>query len=51
MIGAASLREIAEAVERAAKAQDLDTVRGMHDRFCGEVTKVAEQAGLPAEQI
>jgi len=51
MIGAAPLRAIAEAVERAAKAQDLDQVRGLHDRFCGEVIRVAEQAGLPAEQI
>jgi HPt (histidine-containing phosphotransfer) domain-containing protein len=51
MIGAAPLREIAEAVERAAKAHDIGQVRGLHDRFCGEVMKVAEQAGLPAEQI
>ena len=51
MIGAAPLREIAEAVERAAKARDLGEVRGLYDRFCGEVTKVARQAGLPAEQI
>jgi HPt (histidine-containing phosphotransfer) domain-containing protein len=51
MIGAAPLREIAEAVERAAKAHDLRRVRGLHDRFCGEVQKVAEQAGLPTDQI
>jgi hypothetical protein len=51
MIGAAPLREIAEEVERAAKAHDLDLVRGLHDRFCGEVMNVARQAGLPAEQI
>jgi HPt (histidine-containing phosphotransfer) domain-containing protein len=51
MIGAASLREIAETVERAAKAHDLDKVRDLHDRFCGEVQKVAEQAGLPMDQI
>ena len=50
MIGAAPLREIAEAVERAAKAHDLGQVRGLHPRFCGEVMKVAEQAGIP-EQI
>jgi HPt (histidine-containing phosphotransfer) domain-containing protein len=49
MIGAAPLREIAEMVERAAKAHDLDRVRGLHDRFCGEVQKVAEQAGLPTD--
>lgn len=51
MIGAVPLREIAEMVERAAKAHDLDRVRGLHDRFCGEVLKVAEQAGLPTDQI
>ena len=51
MIGAAPLRAIAEAVERAAKAHDLGRVRGLHDRFCGEVLRVAEQAGLPTEQI
>jgi HPt (histidine-containing phosphotransfer) domain-containing protein len=51
MIGAAPLRAVAEAVERAAKARDLDQVRGLHDRFCGEVLKVAEQAGLPTEQV
>ena len=33
MIGAASLRQIAEAVERAAKAEDLPSVRRMHDLF------------------
>jgi HPt (histidine-containing phosphotransfer) domain-containing protein len=51
MIGAAPLRDIAEAVERAAKAHDLPTVRGLHPRFCDEVMKVAAQAGLPVEQI
>ena len=44
-------REIAEAVERAAKAHDLGLVRGLHDRFCGEVLRVAEQAGLPIDQV
>ena len=51
MIGAAPLREIAEAVERAAKAQDLAYVRQIHDRFCQEVLRVADQAGLQVEQI
>jgi HPt (histidine-containing phosphotransfer) domain-containing protein len=46
MIGAASLRQIAEAVERAAKASDLSTVRRMHDLFRQEVRRVADQAGL-----
>ena len=51
MIGAATLREIAEAVERAAKADDLAYVRQIHDRFCHEVLRVADQAGLQAEPI
>jgi HPt (histidine-containing phosphotransfer) domain-containing protein len=48
MIGAAALRQIAEAVERAAKAHDLPSVRRMHDIFRDEVERVADQAGLPA---
>jgi HPt (histidine-containing phosphotransfer) domain-containing protein len=48
MIGAAPLREVAEAVERAAKAQDLNRVRGLQARFDHEVLRVANQAGLPA---
>jgi HPt (histidine-containing phosphotransfer) domain-containing protein len=48
MIGAAALRQIAEAVERAAKAHDLPSVRRMHDVFRDEVERVADQAGLPA---
>ena len=46
MIGAANLHRIAEAVERAAKASDLSTVRRMHDLFRQEVRRVADQAGL-----
>jgi len=46
MIGAAPLRAIAEAVERAAKAHDIDKVRGLQDQFDGEVLRVADQAGL-----
>lgn len=49
MIGAASLRQIAEAVERAAKADDLAGVRRMHDIFRREVKRVADQAGLPED--
>ena len=45
MIGAASLRQIAEAVERAAKAEDLPTVRRLREMFSHEVRRVAEQAG------
>ena len=51
MIGAAPLREIAEAVERAAKAEDLVYVRQLHDRFCHEVLRVAAQAGLQVEGL
>ena len=51
MIGAAPLREIAEAVERAAKAEDLAYVRQLHDRFCHEVLRVADQAGLDGESL
>jgi HPt (histidine-containing phosphotransfer) domain-containing protein len=49
MIGAISLRQIAEAVERAAKAEDLPSVRRMHAMFGREVKRVAEQAGLPED--
>jgi HPt (histidine-containing phosphotransfer) domain-containing protein len=51
MIGAAPLREIAEAVERAAKAEDLAYVRQLHERFCHEVLRVADQAGLLGESL
>jgi HPt (histidine-containing phosphotransfer) domain-containing protein len=46
MIGAAMLRQIAEAVERAAKAEDLSTVRRLREIFSREVRRVAEQAGV-----
>ena len=46
MIGAADLRQIAEAVERAAKAEDLQTVRRLRETFSHEVRRVAEQAGV-----
>ena len=49
MIGAATLHQIAETVERAAKAGDLSTVRRLHDLFRREVQRVAEQAGLLVE--
>ena len=49
MIGAASLRQIAEAVERAAKAEDLQTVRRLRELFGHEVRRVAEQAGVPVD--
>ncbi len=41
MIGAAALSRIADAVERAAKAQDLPTVRRLDGTFSEEVTRVA----------
>ena len=46
MIGATSLRQIAEAVERAAKANDLPSVRRLHEMFSREVDRVAEQVGV-----
>ncbi len=49
MIGAAALRQIAEAVERAAKAEDLPSVRRLHGMFNQEVRRVAEQAGVPVD--
>ena len=49
MIGALALRQIAEAIERAAKAEDLSTVRRLRDLFDPEVCRVAEQAGLAVE--
>jgi HPt (histidine-containing phosphotransfer) domain-containing protein len=49
MIGAASLRQIAEAVERAAKAEDLPTVRRLREKFGHEVRRVAEQAGVAGD--
>ncbi|MGQ0583769.1 MAG: Hpt domain-containing protein [Reyranella sp.] len=49
MIGAAALRQIAEAVERAAKAEDLPSVRRLHGMFSQEVRRVAEQAGVADE--
>ena len=49
VIGALALRQIAEAVERAAKAEDLSTVRRLRELFDPEVRRVAEQAGLTAD--
>ena len=49
MIGAASLRQIAEAVEHAARAGDLSTVRRLREMFAHEVRRVAEQAGMAAD--
>ena len=43
MIGAASLRTIAETVEKAAKAKDLSGVRRLHQLFASEVQRVADQ--------
>ena len=49
MIGAVTLRQIAEAIERAAKAEDLLTVRRLRELFDPEVRRVAEQAGLTVD--
>lgn len=48
MIGATALRGIAEAVERAAKAGDLDGVRRLGDVFAREVERVAAQVAANA---
>ena len=45
MIGAAGLRQIAEAVERAAKAHDLSSIRRINETFSLEVRRVADQVG------
>jgi Hpt domain len=49
VIGARALRQITEAVERAAKAEDLSTVRRLRELFDHEVRRVAEQAGLTVD--
>lgn len=49
MIGAAALRRIAEAVERAAEAADLPSVRRLHGVFSQEVRRVAEQARIAVD--
>ena len=46
MIGAEALSRIAAAVERAAKAHDLSTVRRLDETFAQEVTRVALQVGV-----
>jgi HPt (histidine-containing phosphotransfer) domain-containing protein len=48
MIGAATLHQIAEALEKAAKANDLGTVRRLHDVLGQEVRRVAHQVGQHA---
>lgn len=49
MIGASALRQIAETVERAAKASDLPTVRRLHGAFRHEVSRLAAQVGQAVE--
>ncbi len=49
IIHALALRWIADAVERAAKAEDLATVRRLRELFDHEVRRVAEQAGIAVE--
>jgi HPt (histidine-containing phosphotransfer) domain-containing protein len=48
MIGAASLHQVAEAIERTARAHDLIGVRLMQEPLRLEVLRVAEQAALEA---
>ncbi len=51
MVGAVLLHRIAEAMEHAAKAGELPTVRRMQEQLRCEVLRVAEQAGLEAAKI
>jgi len=46
MIGAAALHQVAEALERTAKAGDQPGMRRLRTLFNQEVKRVAEQAGL-----
>lgn len=46
MVGAATLQQIAEAIERIAKAGDLMGVRRMQAPLRRDILRVAEQAGL-----
>jgi HPt (histidine-containing phosphotransfer) domain-containing protein len=45
MIGAAALHIIAEAIEKAAKVQDLAGIRHLQESFAREVKRVADQVG------
>jgi HPt (histidine-containing phosphotransfer) domain-containing protein len=45
MIGASALHGIAQAVERAAKANNLAGVRRLQESFSQEVERVAQQVG------
>lgn len=45
MIGAQALRQLAEAVEKAAKSYDLKAVRRLQADFSREVARVAAQVG------
>jgi HPt (histidine-containing phosphotransfer) domain-containing protein len=49
MIGAAALKQIAEALEQAAKVEDLPRVHRLHDMFSREVRRVAAQVGTAGE--
>lgn len=46
MIGAVVLHRIVEAVERAAEAADLPSVRRLEGALSEEVRRVADQAGI-----
>jgi len=46
MIGAVALQQVAEAVERAAKAHDLASVHRLHGPLADEVQRVAAQTGV-----
>ncbi len=44
MVGATALRQVAEAIEKAASAADRPAVRRLHGALSEEVRRVAEQA-------
>ena len=45
MIGAAALRQLAEAIEKAAKSYDLKAVRRLQVDYSREVERVSAQVG------
>jgi HPt (histidine-containing phosphotransfer) domain-containing protein len=51
MIGAVPLHRTAEAIERTAKAKDLQGVRQIQEQLRREFLRVADQAGLPVVGI
>ncbi len=50
VIGATALHEIADSLERAARADDLPRVRGLHDVLGREVRRVAAQVAATSSR-